>query len=880
MADATKERLAYARRVMDEVQRTWLRLPWSSPLQNLSPVALLTTLELYAGDTPADSPARDFRSPSRAIRGALANVSVALLIGEAAGGKTTSLQWTAFAYARRCVRAEGSEACVLPVYVDLRDWDVRYPDCQALDELLNAARPGEAGTGPVIWLLDNVDRLPADGAHSSLRLLDDVQERSEDQEAIVLGLRPVPALLDALGVWTTSHRLTLSGLPLSARSRWLRRHVPEARAFLDEFARQSPDAAPYLYEPQPFMLTVAASLDAGRPLACGRAAGRTGIIEGFVNYALQRGQPEEQAADEQAAQQDEEIVEDVCWAATLQGQAGRIVAGELLAWLSYAFAKEQTDTLIAGWPRAAARLEHAGLLFMRDAPDRWEPLHETIAGYWVARYLARSLRAEAAQRSQREVMQSRTAHALQTGVAGQALAILTADGDGESWIDAAFHAAQEQSAAEACALMVDAGAPVGIARVIESCGSDDPATREAAAQALAKAWAPQAASGLTQLLGDEHPSIRSAALRGLLHQQRRRTDWPSAGVLKSLLRRVRGAAAQVTRRQRHEPGLSLVTGALRDPTYHLYWKALQAVRALPRAQAEASLRGMLADSDPVLRRAAANSLSQLWGHRALASFQALAEEPHDELRQLAGTALEALQDDRLFETLMEQSEDADEDLRASALASLGSLATQRLTEDLIANELPLGPSFRWVSMNVWLEMGGTSSQELLHELLKHSDPHARWAATQSLTDLRESRAFFRLFDLLRYPSRAVGVPTRAAIRALKLESAFEPLLKLLADPHEGVRRAGVRALGRLGSEKILQRLMARVRGEEAETGWRFFRLLTLRLQALFGGAEPSPAPANDIFSEELPGCSPIVLGIVVAVVLFFTLLLVWIWIAM
>ena len=83
MADATQERLAYARRVMDEVQRTWLRLPWSSPLQNLSPVALLNTLELYAGDTPADSPARDFRSPSRAIRGALANVSVALLIGEA-----------------------------------------------------------------------------------------------------------------------------------------------------------------------------------------------------------------------------------------------------------------------------------------------------------------------------------------------------------------------------------------------------------------------------------------------------------------------------------------------------------------------------------------------------------------------------------------------------------------------------------------------------------------------------------------------------------------------------------------------------------------------------------------------------------------------------
>jgi HEAT repeat protein len=189
------------------------------------------------------------------------------------------------------------------------------------------------------------------------------------------------------------------------------------------------------------------------------------------------------------------------------------------------------------------------------------------------------------------------------------------------------------------------------------------------------------------------------------------------------------------------------------------------------------------------RQMAFRALSQIWKLPDLARLGDSAPKA----RETAIGALSSLGDVRAVEPLIAVLKDGDEFVRTAAAEALGKLGDARAVEPLVA-ALKDGDEFvRTAAAEALGELGDVRAVEPLVAALKDEEVNVRKAAVRALGRIWE------LTDIVELGNRDSKVKMAAAEALGELGDvrAVEPLITALKDEKVNVRKAAVRALGRI-----------------------------------------------------------------------------------
>jgi HEAT repeat protein/beta-lactamase regulating signal transducer with metallopeptidase domain len=247
----------------------------------------------------------------------------------------------------------------------------------------------------------------------------------------------------------------------------------------------------------------------------------------------------------------------------------------------------------------------------------------------------------------------------------------------------------------------------------------------------------------------------------------------------------------------------------------------------------------LKDGDVEVRRAAAQSLSNLEDPRAIPSLIEALRDADAEVRSCAASGLGQFEDKRAVPGLVALLKDSNKDVRHAALSSLGSFRDQVPTEAIVTalgdtdadikvaalslaagcdcdEDKPADP--RIVQAVVGLL--GHPSTEVRSEAIvalrslglkeapagllaasKDKNPEVRQHVAEALGSIQDPRAVPALRELLRDPSADVRESAVNALSEIRDRSALEALVAALKSPDAVVRRHAAEALGQREQER-------------------------------------------------------------------------------
>jgi len=331
--------------------------------------------------------------------------------------------------------------------------------------------------------------------------------------------------------------------------------------------------------------------------------------------------------------------------------------------------------------------------------------------------------------------------------------------------------------ARAASLLGSLDAPKAVPALIGRLKDDSPVVRRHAAQALGFLGNNAAMQPLQAALQDTDKTVRADAAAALVGFADARADAPVLAMLKSRSPDTRLIALKaLTLNGRLDAGQCI--GMLKDSDPKVRGAAARALLYLDAPGRVDALLAALNDPDAGVRAAAVASLEQTEKERTEKPILALLEDPDPKVRLAAATELRDCDDPRVSETLGSIMLGADQALSEAAAFQLG----WRVPDD--PDRVATGDrESKARAEALRARRNGNREFELFTAALKHRDGRIRLAALKGVWRIHDARSDALGLQALKDPSPKVR---RAALHAVSTASpAFQSALK---DPDVAVRR--------------------------------------------------------------------------------------------
>lgn len=322
----------------------------------------------------------------------------------------------------------------------------------------------------------------------------------------------------------------------------------------------------------------------------------------------------------------------------------------------------------------------------------------------------------------------------------------------------------------------------------------DPDVRATAVEVLPEGAPREAAELLLAALGDEVDRVWQGALRHLADLGREDLDilWTALRACRSHQRDHLLTALEPTDGDLLARLVLDHLGAA-DPSDRALAVELAARAGTPES-AHAALRA-LQDPAPLVRKAAARSLSLLNVPAALPALGAALGDPDPEIRVEVVRVLGLIDDENVLPHLVSALKDPEVTVREVAGEVLAQWSSPAAAERLV--EALRTPELRSAAADLLLKMGPPAVEGLVDALID-GDREIRPTAGQLLGRLAGAAAFAERLSSMDPVKRLRAVEALGAIGG---PAGVEGLIRTLFDPDEGIRIRALQLLGELGDDR-------------------------------------------------------------------------------
>jgi HEAT repeat protein len=278
---------------------------------------------------------------------------------------------------------------------------------------------------------------------------------------------------------------------------------------------------------------------------------------------------------------------------------------------------------------------------------------------------------------------------------------------------------------------------------------------------------------IAELLKDEKPQIRSAALEALAGLQAKECAREIAPLIRDPDADVRVAAASTLLVLGGREELILL---LKSPEDAVRRNAAHALGSLRDRSCAGDLAPLLKDPDAGVRWSAVAALAELEAKEHAREIVLLLKDPVSEVRGIAAYALGHLQ----------AGEYAD-----------------RITPLLESPD----PGLRWIAAGAIAELKATGHASAMIPILRNPDAGIRGGAADLLVRLQAADHAEEIIPLLQDPDAGVRWTAADTMARLSAPNHAEKIMSLLQDPDRKVRLRAIEALGQSRSAEHAERLV-------------------------------------------------------------------------
>lgn len=332
---------------------------------------------------------------------------------------------------------------------------------------------------------------------------------------------------------------------------------------------------------------------------------------------------------------------------------------------------------------------------------------------------------------------------------------------------------------------------------------------------------------------DDRDSEVRAAVAAALAGVRERSQWDElVAAFHQGGAEVQAFAVEALGRKTDERALAFAFSATSSGHAQVRQAAFEMLAGSSAPQVVPALIAALEDSSPVIRALAVRRLARNPGAAVAPELVKKIHDPHATVRAAAAGAVAVVHAPEAFELIVRLLEDGDEKVRHAAVEGLGTLKDARAVGLLIAASKRGGEGWVKAIASALEHLHGQTTRDLLLPALReHSPlppPIGNWIASEfnSQGDVQglacllagqdelvtgTAMGYLRkrmtaqlapaLYAFLQHGNSALRLEIIEVLTPLKAESAIDPLMEVLPDPHLEVRAAAIRALGAIGGPR-------------------------------------------------------------------------------
>jgi len=235
-----------------------------------------------------------------------------------------------------------------------------------------------------------------------------------------------------------------------------------------------------------------------------------------------------------------------------------------------------------------------------------------------------------------------------------------------------------------------------------------------------------------------------------------------------------------------------------------------------------ALIAALKDGDVEVRRAAAQSLSNLEDPRAIPAFIEALKDSDAEVRTCAASALGEFEDKRAVPGLIALLKDPNTDVRHAALSSLGNFSDQVPVEAILTALADSDPDIKVSALNLVCSHDGDDEKpvdprviQAVIGLIGNPNANVRAQAIETISSLQLKEAPAGLLAAAKDKNPDVRQHVAEALGSIHDPRAVPTLKELVQDPNADVRESAVEALGEIRDRTALEALVGALKSSDA-----------------------------------------------------------------
>jgi HEAT repeat protein len=217
--------------------------------------------------------------------------------------------------------------------------------------------------------------------------------------------------------------------------------------------------------------------------------------------------------------------------------------------------------------------------------------------------------------------------------------------------------------------------------ILEMANASQPATREAAIEALGRFDLPQALARINEATTDANASVRTAAVKALGQTGSERAVAPLMALLRDESSAMRAQAA-TSLAKLGDVALPSLTGALKDNRPLVRQLAAEALGDIGSKQAVQPLLDLVASDSSGARAEAVEALGKIGDPSAIPAILGATRTGSMAVRKRGVAALARFRDPRAVDALVASLNDRDEEVRQSAASGLAEVGDARVISPL------------------------------------------------------------------------------------------------------------------------------------------------------------------------------------------------------